>query len=215
MTAIDPILYAVGLFGVAYCVVVLAVSATSHREVLGQFFGWAGPFFIIPAVGFVMLVLGWDLGDQFLLFVAAELAYTMFIFRGYLKGLLGRPQPVRPWTAVVLLGAVQPYVAASMTIISIYFAFTVTGSLLQRIFVDRRGSFLIVGSLLLLSTSVVAGAFYELQGYSVFFEVTALAFLVSVMLFELPLVVNVPSSATVDSSLRAKSSGSSPTSARE
>lgn len=187
-----------GFFGIGYCVVVLAVSAAAHREVLGQFFRWAGPYFVVPAVGFAMLVLGWATLDEFLLFVAAELVYTLFVFRGYLRGLIGRPPPVRPWTAVALLGAVQPYVAASLTIVSIYFAFTVTGSLLQRIFVDRRGSFMIVASLLLLSASVVAAAFYELQGYAQFFDAAAVSFLFSVMLFELPLALSVPSSAAVE-----------------
>lgn len=201
MFASDPLLYGAGIFGVGYTLIVLVISATAHREVLARFFGWAGPYFVIPALGFAVLLLGFSTPDAFLLFVLAELAYTIFVFRGYVRGLIGRTSPRRPWAAgALLLGAFQPYVAASLTIVSIYLSFTVTASLLQRIFVDRRGSFTIVASFLFLSTSLVSEAFFELQGYPVFFEAGALAFLFSVVVFELPLAVSIPFSTVVEPS---------------
>ncbi len=189
---IDEWLYACSLFGVVFVTVVFLVSLATYRSVTGRFLRRAGPLFLFPALGFLALAVGLDQADGVTLFLFAEFVYLVFLFLGYIRGLLGLTGPATVAGGTVFFAPLQPYLDGVLMIGSIYLAFTVTGSLLQRILINRRGSVVVLGSFIFLSASVVAQVFYEVEGSLDFLRVALFAFLASAMLFELPLALSVP-----------------------
>lgn len=187
-------LYGVGLFGVGFTAAAFLIGLLAYQHLRARFVRVTGPYFLLPGLAFVALVVGVSETDAFTLFVLAEFVYLILLLQGYARGFLGleRTSGGAEGAGMVAVVGITPYAEAALTIGSIYLAFTVAASLLQRIFVDRRGSYAILASFLFLSASVVAQAFYELQGYRVFFQATVLALLGSVILFELPLALALP-----------------------
>ena len=193
MNPIDTWLYAASLFGLAFVIVVFLVSLTTYRTVALRFLRQAGPFFLFPALGFLVFVVGPDQGDAVTLFLMAQFVYLIFVFLGYVRGLLGLTGPATAAAGFgAFFGPVEPYLDGVLVIGSIYLAFTVTGSLLQRILIQRVGSVVVLASFLFLSAAVVAQVFYAFEGSVDFLRTALLAFLASVVLFELPLALSVP-----------------------
>lgn len=189
---VDEWLYATSLLGVGMVAVVFLISVATYREVLGRFLPRAGPLFLFPALGFLSLASGVDLDDAVTLFLLAELLYLVFLFIGYVRGLLGLGPAGAAAAGAAFFLPVEPYLNAVLMIGSVYLSFTVAGSLLQRMVMDRKGSGVVLASLIVLAVSVVAQVFYEFEGSLNFLRFALLAFLVSVALFELPLALSVP-----------------------
>ncbi len=189
----DPWLYAASLFGLGFVTVAFLVTLTTYRSVVLRFLRQAGSLFLFPALGFLVFVSGLYPGDAVTLFLLAEFLYLLALFLGYIRGLLGLRS-----TALAGVGAVgffvpwEPYLNAVLMIGSVYLAFTVTATLLQSILSYRKGSVAVLASFFMLSASVIAQVFYEFQGSIGFLRTGLVLFLVSAVLFELPLVLSVP-----------------------
>ena len=189
----DPWLYATSLFGLGFVAVAFLVSLATYRSVVLRFLRQAGPLFLLPFLGFLAMASGIDLNDAVTLFLLAEFLYLVALFVGYVRGLLGLRS-----TAAAAAGAVgffapwEPYLNAVLMIGSVYLAFTVAGTFLQGILSRRRGSVVVLVSFFVLSAAVVAQVFYEFQGSIGFLRAGLALFLVSAILFELPLVLSVP-----------------------
>ncbi|MCL4308052.1 MAG: hypothetical protein M1126_01625 [Candidatus Thermoplasmatota archaeon] len=194
---VDEWLYATSLLGTGLVSVVFLISLGTYRKVLARFLRQAGPLFLLPALGFLSIASGVDLEDAVTLFLLAELLYLVFLFIGYVRGLLGLG-PAGAAAGAAFFLPVEPYLNAILMIGSVYLSFTVAGSLLQRMVMDRKGSGVVLASLILLPVSVVAQVFYEFEGSLNFLRFALLAFLVSVALFELPLALSVPWGAAVN-----------------
>ena len=190
----DLWLYATSLFGLGFVTVAFLVSVATYRSVLLRFLRQAGPLFLFPSLGFLAMVSGIDLNDTVTVFLLAEFLYLIALFLGYVRGLLG----LRPPAAAAAAGSVgffapwEPYLNAVLMIGSIYLAFTVAGTMFQRILSDRKGSAVVLASFFVLSAAVVAQVFYEFQGSIGFLRAGLVLFLASAVLFELPLVLSVP-----------------------
>lgn len=189
---VDDWLYATSLLGTGLVSVVFLISLATYRKVPGRFLRQAGPLFLFPVLGFLSIASGVDLEDAVTLFLLAELLYLVFLFIGYVRGLLGLGPAGAAAAGAAFFLPVEPYLNAILMIGSVYLSFTVAGSLLQRMVMDRKGSGVVLASLILLTVSVVAQVFYEFEGALNFLRFALLAFLVSVALFELPLALSVP-----------------------
>ncbi|MEL9914812.1 MAG: hypothetical protein QXY77_02775, partial [Thermoplasmatales archaeon] len=74
-------------------------------------------------------------------------------------------------------------------ILSIYFSLYITGSILQAKSQERRGSFLVTASFLLMDISLLLQAFYILELDRAFMQLGVSLFVVSVILFLLPFLL--------------------------
>lgn len=191
-TTFDGWIYGSSLLGLGFVTVVFLVSLATYRSVILRFLRQAGPLFLFPALGFLALVSGIDLYDAVALFLLAEFLYLVFLFLGYVRGLLGLTPAGASAAGAAFFLPVEPYLNAVLMVGSVYLSFTVTGSMLQRIVVDRKGSVSVLVSFLALSASVIAQVFYEFTGSVEFLRTGLVLFLVSAALFELPLALSLP-----------------------
>lgn len=170
------ILEVAGLIGFIYVISVTAVSITRFNKVRRPFLHKSALFFIFATLAMMVMMLSSYLSDFYVFLVITEFLFSLTLFYNYLKSNL----------VLIGLAVIFSYMEDIMIILSIYFSFYITGSIIQSIMNEREGSRIILSSFLIMDSSFLLQAFYILRLYSPFMIAGILLFFISVIIFMLP-----------------------------
>ncbi len=164
----------IGLIGIVYIIIAFILSVRKFRSAKGPFLYKLVLFFIFSILPMISLSLFFN--EIYVVFVITEFLYSLYLFYNYVKSDL----------TFFGVAALFSYAEDIMIILSIYFSFYITGSLLKSITSENKGSILILSSFISLDVSFVLQAFYILRMLYPFFVSGILLFFISVILFMFP-----------------------------
>ncbi|MEM0138668.1 MAG: hypothetical protein QW100_02950 [Thermoplasmatales archaeon] len=168
-----------GIIGAIYVLAVLIISVMNFNDVREQFLKKTAPFFAFSLLTMILVALLTFRSYIFLALVTSEFLLMLTLFYSYLRSNI----------YFLSVFAISPYFEDVMVILSIYFSLYITGSILQAKSQERKGSFLVTASFLLMDISLLLQAFYILELDRAFMQLGVSLFVVSVILFLLPFLL--------------------------
>jgi len=166
----------IGIVGIIYIISAVIISVVKFRQVKRPFLDKSALFFLFAMLSMVVIALSPIITNFYLIFVVTEFLFSMVLFYNYLKSNL----------VVMSTAAIFSYMEDIMIILSIYFSFYITGSILQSIMNENKGSKLVLSSFIIMDSSLVLQAFYILRMFVPFMTAGILMFLISVIIFMIP-----------------------------
>ncbi|MEM0141620.1 MAG: hypothetical protein QXN66_06275 [Thermoplasmatales archaeon] len=168
-----------GIIGAIYVLGVFIISIVNFSDMRGQFLKATTLFFVFSLITMILVALLSFRPYIFIALVTSEFLLMITLFYSYLKS------NVYFMAAIVI----YPYFEDIMIILSIYFSLYITGSILQAKSQERKGSFLVTSSFILMDIALLLQAFYILEFEGAFMELGISLFVVSIILFLLPFLI--------------------------
>ncbi len=165
-----------GILGLLYILIILILSVRKFSSMTKPFIYKSIFFFIFSILPMLVLAVSSHISNFYVLFVITEFLFTLNLFYNYLKSNL----------TFLALSTVFSYMEDIMIIVAIYFSFYITGSLLQSMTGEKKGSFIVLSSFLALDVSFILQAFYILRMFSPFLTAGIIIFFLSVVIFMTP-----------------------------
>lgn len=166
----------IGIAGIIYILSILIFSLKKFSSATKPFLYKSILFFIFAIFPMIVLSISYDISYFYLLFVITEFLFTFNLFYNYLKSNL----------TFIGLAAIFSYMEDVIIIISLYFSFYITGSIIQSMSGERKGSLVILFSFILMDVSFILQAFYILRVYYPFMLAGIVLFFLSVIIFITP-----------------------------
>ncbi len=166
----------IGIAGIIYIVLILLLSLKKFSSATRPFLYKSILFFISALLPMVVLSISNYITYFYLLFVITEFLFSLNLFYNYLKSNL----------AFLGMAAIFSYMEDVMIIISIYFSFYITGSIIQSISGERKGSIAVLTSFIIMDASLILQAFYILRMFYPFMLSGIIMFFISVIIFITP-----------------------------
>jgi len=166
----------IGIAGIIYILVILILSLKKFSSATKPFLYKSILFFVFAILPMVVLSISYHIVYFYMMFVITEFLFTLNLFYNYLKSNL----------TFLGLGVIFSYMEDVMIIVSVYFSFYITGSIIRSISGEKKGSFVVLSSFILMDASLILQAFYILRMFYPFMLAGILLFFVSVILFMTP-----------------------------
>lgn len=166
----------IGIAGIIYILAILIFSLKKFSSATKPFLQKSILFFIFAMLPMVVLIISYEIAYFYMLFVITEFLFTFNLFYNYLKSNL----------IFIGLAAIFSYMEDVMIIVSIYFSFYITGSIIQSMSGEKKGSLVILSSFILMDISFILQAFYILRMYYPFMLAGIVLFFLSVIIFITP-----------------------------
>lgn len=170
------LLEAIGIIGIVYIILAAAVSTLKFSEVRGSLLKKSALFFLFAVLS--MLVIATSSMDRnfYVLFVLTEFLFSLTLFYNYLKSNL----------VILAFSGLFLYMEDVMIILSIYFSFYITGSIIQSITSEKKGSIMVLSSFMIMDVSLVLQTFYILKMFTPFMTAGIILFFLAVVIFIAP-----------------------------
>ncbi|MGC8547345.1 MAG: hypothetical protein ACP5MU_06820 [Thermoplasmata archaeon] len=165
-----------GILGLLYILIILILSVRKFSSMTKPFIYKSIFFFIFSILPMLVLAVSSHISNFYVLFVITEFLFTLNLFYNYLKSNF----------TFLALSTIFSYMEDIMIIVAIYFSFYITGSLLQSMTGEKKGSFIVLSSFLALDVSFILQAFYILRMFSPFLTAGIIIFFLSVAIFMTP-----------------------------
>ncbi len=163
----------IGVVGIIYMLTVSILSIRKFSAVRRQFLYKSILFFILAFLPMIILAVSSLIENFYILFVVTEFLFTLNLFYNYLKSNF----------TFLALSAIFLYMEDVMIIVAIYFSFYITGSIIQSMTSENKGSKLVLISFIAMDVSLVLQAFYLLRMVYLFMLAGVLLFFISVVIF--------------------------------
>ncbi len=165
-----------GILGLFYIIIILLLSLRKFSSMTKPFLYKSILFFISSILPMLVLALSSSISNFYIIFVVTEFLFSLNLFYNYLKSNI----------TFLALGTIFSYMEDIMIIVAIYFSFYLTGSIIQSMTGEKKGSIIVLSSFLALDVSFVLQAFYILRMFSPFLTGGIIIFFLSVIIFMTP-----------------------------
>lgn len=172
-----------GIVALVYIIAALSVALFKYRDIKQSFLRGSLFFFIFSIISVLIVIASPSLQYFYILFTLSEFLFALTLYYNYLKTNLY----IFSMAPLLLFS----YFEDILIILSIYFSFYISASILQSMFREGKGSFIVLSSYLIMDASLVMQAFYILRLFSPFLTYGIPLFVFSLMVFMIPMLKGV------------------------
>jgi hypothetical protein len=172
-----------GIVALVYIIAALSVALFKFKNIKKSFLRRSLFFFIFSIISVLIVIANPYLQYFYVLFTLSEFLFALTLYYNYLKTNLY----IFSITPLLFFS----YFEDILIILSIYFSFYITASILQSMFGEGKGSLIVLSSYLIMDASLVMQAFYILRLFSPFLTYGIPLFVISLMIFMVPMLKGV------------------------